>query len=73
MSRSLLIDNYDSYTYIIYQNIWKLSGIQPLLLKNDELDIDSDEAPSDEQERLPSEIDLDDGNIDIPEPAGSKP
>lgn len=31
-----------------------------------------DEIGSEERERLPSEIDLDDGNIDIPEPAGPK-
>ncbi|MFK7923444.1 MAG: chorismate-binding protein, partial [Bacteroidia bacterium] len=41
MSRTLLIDNYDSYTYIIYQKIWELSGIQPLLIKNDALSLEA--------------------------------
>ena len=39
----------------------------------DDVGTDSDEIDPEVDERLPSEIDLDDGNIDIPEPAGPKP
>ena len=38
----------------------------------DHVDNASDDAGSDAEEHFPSEIDLDDGNIDIPEPAGPK-
>ena len=38
----------------------------------DNVETASDEAGSDAEEHLPSEIDLDDGNIDIPQPAGPK-
>lgn len=39
----------------------------------DNVDAVSAEVDADADDRLPSEIDLDDGNIDIPEPAGPKP
>lgn len=39
----------------------------------DSMDAGSSDRSPDEEESLPSEIDLDDGNIDIPEPAGPKP
>ncbi|MGB0629218.1 MAG: HigA family addiction module antitoxin, partial [Alphaproteobacteria bacterium] len=38
----------------------------------DNSDAGTDEKSSDADERLPSEIDLDDGNIDIPEPVSPK-
>ncbi|MEL7123765.1 MAG: gamma-glutamyl-gamma-aminobutyrate hydrolase family protein, partial [Bacteroidota bacterium] len=39
MIKTILIDNYDSYTHIIYQYLWKLSGQPPLVIKNDQLSI----------------------------------
>ncbi|MEL6653093.1 MAG: chorismate-binding protein, partial [Bacteroidota bacterium] len=41
MGRTLLIDNYDSYTYLIYHKLWELSGIQPILIKNDALSLEA--------------------------------
>ncbi len=41
MLKTLLIDNYDSYTHIIYQYLWKLSGEKPLVIKNDQLKIEA--------------------------------
>src|SRR5690554_6463911 len=36
---TLLIDNYDSYTYIIFQYLWEINGERPIVIKNDALDI----------------------------------
>jgi len=34
--RTLLIDNYDSYTYNLYQQLWALNGCEPVVVRNDE-------------------------------------
>ncbi|NJO03412.1 MAG: C26 family cysteine hydrolase domain-containing family [Bacteroidia bacterium] len=41
MMRSLLIDNYDSYTYLIAQYLWKVNGDYPLVIKNDALSVEA--------------------------------
>ena len=38
--RIALIDNYDSYTWNLYQLIWKVAGDQPVVLRNDEVSAD---------------------------------
>jgi para-aminobenzoate synthetase len=37
---TLLIDNYDSYTYIIYQYLWEINGEKPIVIKNNSIHID---------------------------------
>jgi hypothetical protein len=37
--RSLLIDNYDSYTYNLYQLIAEVNGVEPLVMRNDDISI----------------------------------
>ncbi|KAK8662303.1 hypothetical protein V6N13_091886 [Hibiscus sabdariffa] len=39
--RTLLIDNYDSYTYNIYQELSVINGLPPVVVRNDELTWDS--------------------------------
>lgn len=39
--RTLLIDNYDSYTYIIAQYLWKINDEYPLVIKNDALSVEA--------------------------------
>src|SRR5260370_28552081 len=34
--RILLVDNYDSYTWNLFQQLWKMSGSQPEVVRNDE-------------------------------------
>lgn len=38
--RTLLIDNYDSYTYNLFQLIAEINGCEPLVLRNDEQPLD---------------------------------
>ncbi|MGD0272409.1 MAG: hypothetical protein ABSB96_01540 [Gaiellaceae bacterium] len=35
--QTLLIDNYDSYTYNLFQLIAKVAGCEPVVVRNDEL------------------------------------
>lgn len=37
--RSLLVDNYDSYTYNLYQLIADVSGNEPIVVHNDEVSL----------------------------------
>ncbi len=36
---TLLIDNYDSYTYIIAQYLWEVNGERPIVIKNDAMSV----------------------------------
>ena len=39
--KTLLIDNYDSYTHILAQCLWEVNGEKPLVVKNDELPVEA--------------------------------
>ena len=39
MKKILLIDNYDSFTYNLYQYLWKITGEQPDVFRNDRIGI----------------------------------
>ncbi len=39
--RTLLIDNYDSYTYLIAQQLWQINGTRPLVIKNNALSVEA--------------------------------
>ncbi|CAM5528420.1 glutamine amidotransferase-related protein [Streptomyces avidinii] len=38
--RILLVDNYDSYTWNLFQLIWKVAGVPPVVVRNDEATAD---------------------------------
>ena len=35
--RTLLIDNYDSYTYNLFHLLGEVNGVEPLVVRNDEV------------------------------------
>ncbi|WP_437520909.1 chorismate-binding protein [Sorangium sp. So ce726] len=37
--KTLLIDNYDSYTHILGQYLWEVSGEEPIIVRNDSLSL----------------------------------
>ena len=37
--RVLVVDNYDSYTYNLCQQIARMGSVEPVVIRNDELDI----------------------------------
>src|SRR5688572_10439247 len=39
--RTLLIDNYDSYTYNLFQLLAEINGQQPIVVRNNQLEWDS--------------------------------
>lgn len=39
--RILLVDNYDSYTWNLWHLLWSVSGTRPVVVRNDETDVDS--------------------------------
>lgn len=39
--QTLLIDNYDSYTYLIARYLWQINGTRPLIIKNNALSIEA--------------------------------
>ncbi len=38
--KTLLIDNYDSYTHILAQDLWQAFGDKPIVVKNDSLSLE---------------------------------
>src|SRR5690606_40751714 len=36
--RVLLVDNHDSYTWNLHQLIWQVAGVEPVTVRNDEVD-----------------------------------
>ncbi|HEX2051949.1 MAG TPA: aminodeoxychorismate synthase component I [Actinomycetota bacterium] len=34
--RTLLIDNYDSYTFNLFQLLWEVNGVEPVVVRNDD-------------------------------------
>ncbi len=39
MIQTLLLENYDSYSYNLFQLLWRLNGVKPLVIRNDEMDL----------------------------------
>jgi hypothetical protein len=54
--RTLLVDNYDSYTFNLFQLLAQVNGVKPLVVQNDDFD-----SWSDLLARYPSEHHFDNG------------
>jgi para-aminobenzoate synthetase len=39
--KTLLIDNYDSFSRILFQYLWEVNGEKPIFIRNDELSLDA--------------------------------